>query len=605
MGSTTAAVPCLSPQVLELSARWTTALCPRTCPCVPKEKKSKGMFSLKLKKKKNKPRAEDVFFVDPGDPDSISQQHMSYDQMSISTECSYRPEPDWDPQSENTSMISFDMSSPQSPKSPSKYFKNSEDKKGVLDRISNFFNHKKRKSSNSKLPSEASTEAGSPLSPRSLQFRDDGLLTLTQSPNARKKGAECSDNLSNTSTPSTVSLASVVAGNTELPFADSSSSGKSSVREVTVCKISTAEGNSLNVTSSTCKTSSLPKAGSSSVLGFADSVVEEVSKRLQVLEHTEENKGERTFQRLTQTTVTSTSSNHSAPPKSPNLTSISLATKKSSVKVGENEHSTSLSGITLGSQSSTSHLITKRQDQAHVPTDRCNDVKQVETVSRDLEEPAAVIASHQEDEAAKTESPVLVKAIWVETHLGEEGWSREGETDDLIRGSEEGFRADSPPVLAIPVTVIPEDDSFRQSATDRPATPRESAPSGGSLPEPALTQESHRASPEPGSTSAGTESKPKSITETSPGEVHVTRKTVSLPSKHRFFAHKVNISSGSSSDENKTTEEAQSTSSKAVDSSKAKLPPVSPVKDEVFEESKPDLNISKDSPQLDLKVEAH
>ncbi|XP_055086953.1 uncharacterized protein crybg1a isoform X2 [Periophthalmus magnuspinnatus] len=479
---------------------------------------------------------------------------------------------------------------------------NSEEKKKMFDRISSFFTPKKKKS---KLPTESSTEADSPLSPRSPQYQQqDGFKTPTQSPKASlldvKKGAECGDNLSQTSTPSTASLVSVLAGQTDLPFADSSSSGKSSVREVYVCKISTAEGNSENVTSSTFESSTLPNTGSSFALGFADSVVEEVSKRLQVhLDehiHTEEQKGEKSVQRLNQITVTSPLS----PPKSPNLTSISLATKKSSVKIGENGHSTSLSGITLGSQSSTPHLISTRQTLAHVPIESSKEVQQTETA---IKERAAVSSSHKKDEPARTESPVLVKAIWVETHLGEEDWGRDGETDGLIRGSEEGFRADSPLVLAIPVTVIPEDDSFRQSSTDRPATPTESTPSGGSLPEFAPTQEPHTASAQPGSTSAGTDSKVKSITDTSPGEVRVTRKTVSLPSKHHFFAHKVNISSESSSDETKTTEEEHSTSLKAEDKGKAKLSPVTPFKEDVPEESKSEPQAADNTSKFDFKAE--
>lgn len=43
--------------------------------------------------------------------------------MSVSTQSSFRTEVDWDPQSESTSMISFDMTQPGSPSSSSKFFK--------------------------------------------------------------------------------------------------------------------------------------------------------------------------------------------------------------------------------------------------------------------------------------------------------------------------------------------------------------------------------------------------------------------------------------------------------------------------------------------------
>lgn len=43
--------------------------------------------------------------------------------MSVSTQFSVQTESQWDLQSESTSMISFDMSQPSSPTSPSKSFK--------------------------------------------------------------------------------------------------------------------------------------------------------------------------------------------------------------------------------------------------------------------------------------------------------------------------------------------------------------------------------------------------------------------------------------------------------------------------------------------------
>lgn len=43
--------------------------------------------------------------------------------MSVSTECSFQPESDWDSHPEYSSMINIDMSQPSSPRSPSKLFK--------------------------------------------------------------------------------------------------------------------------------------------------------------------------------------------------------------------------------------------------------------------------------------------------------------------------------------------------------------------------------------------------------------------------------------------------------------------------------------------------
>lgn len=42
----------------------------------------------------------------------------SYDQMSVSTECSFQTESDWQPPSESASLNSFDMDLPHSPTSP-------------------------------------------------------------------------------------------------------------------------------------------------------------------------------------------------------------------------------------------------------------------------------------------------------------------------------------------------------------------------------------------------------------------------------------------------------------------------------------------------------
>lgn len=448
---------------------------------------------------------------------------------------------------------------------------NSEEKKGVFDRINSFFNSKRKKSG-----SRHQSDVGS-------QYQEDNGLKSPTLPKDTlydaRKGAECGDNVSQSSTPSTISMVSVVAGDTGLPFADSNSS--SSVREVVVCKISTGELNSGNVTSSMFEQepTNLPNADSSSALGFTDSVVEEVSKRLHVhlderiVKDTEEHRRDKTVEQTTLTTFKSTKTPEV--PKSPNVTCISLASKKSAVKIGENGHSTTLSGKLLESESSTSHVITIRRADDTVLTDNTEDDERNEMSSSSIVEEGT--PSHKENEAPRSESPVLHKAIWVETHLGEEeGWGREGETEGIIKESEEGLRADSPPVFAVPVTVIPEDESVTQIAADRPVTPCEIVPLGGGLPEPAVSlvataEEFQTASPELEKTSTGKDSKQKSIKDKTSRDVRVTRKTVSLPSK--FFAHKVNISPEVSSDENKATEEERNAEScsKAVDTTEAKL----------------------------------
>uniref|UniRef100_A0A667WWD5 Crystallin beta-gamma domain containing 1a n=1 Tax=Myripristis murdjan TaxID=586833 RepID=A0A667WWD5_9TELE len=214
----------------------------------------------------------------------------------------------------------------------------------------------------------------------------------------REKGAayDCSPS------PSGSSLASLATG--ELPFADSDSSGRSSVREVHICRVSTGDEP-----------------------GFTESVVEEVSKRLQV------HLGETSLKEA------DGSSEGIAAPKSPNMTAISSESKKTSLKIGGKGNSSALVGVKLSSHSNLSSG----------------------------ESPAAARSpSPQVAEAPRSASPVqLHKAIWVETHLGEEEVEGQWEGDkerDTEKERKESFRSDSPPVLAIPVTVIPVDDSVTQ-----------------------------------------------------------------------------------------------------------------------------------------------
>ncbi|KAG7272573.1 hypothetical protein CRUP_024362 [Coryphaenoides rupestris] len=89
----------------------------------PKEKKSKKLhLPFKLKRKKSK-RAEssDLFFQDTDELDTQSQ--LNFDQMSVTTDCSYRTESDWGLNTDSKSVMSFNMTQPHSPTSPSKHYK--------------------------------------------------------------------------------------------------------------------------------------------------------------------------------------------------------------------------------------------------------------------------------------------------------------------------------------------------------------------------------------------------------------------------------------------------------------------------------------------------
>ncbi|XP_039993185.1 protein piccolo isoform X2 [Xiphias gladius] len=575
-------------------------------PISPKETKGTRLFKLKQKKSKRKAEGGEVFFPNTDELDSFNSQ-QSYDQMSVSTECSFRTESDWDTHFESTSMISFNMTQPNSPTSPSKFFKNSEEKRGVFDRLSSFFNSRRKKSS-SRHHSESSTDASSPISPspRSPKSQqEEGQKTSTPSQKESEltwthygetgTGAERGYTLSQSSSPSASSMVSLLTDEAELPFADSNSSGRSSVREVNACRVSTASGerNSGNVTPTTLDlaTTTHPSAESSSEIGFVESVVEEKSKRLQVnlqeriLKNTEGSSEDSTVSPTTLMSFNNPLSKTAEVPKSPNLSSISLASKKTNQKVREMGHCTALTGITLGPQSSTSHVITTQQeDENSLDTETENSgARRRAQIFCGETTATAWSPSPEKEEIPRGDSPLqLHKAIWVETHLGEEEeGEREGDKEqDIMEEGEEGFRADSPPVLAIPVTVIPEDEPITQGTADSPSTPSETLPPSGSLPESAIslaltTGEFQTTAPQSEEPDTGRESKHSYLQEKHRSrKIRVTRKTVNLPSKHKVFAQKVYVSPESSLDGNEPTgEEYRDSTSKTPDTTEVKQIP--------------------------------
>ncbi|XP_041827054.1 microtubule-associated protein futsch isoform X2 [Melanotaenia boesemani] len=513
-------------------------------PASPSVKRGK-LLSFKLRRKKSKSDKEEgqVFFSDPDDLDTFIRP-QSFDQMSVSTDCSFRTESAWDPHSEFSSMVSLDMAQPSSPVSPSKFFKKSEEKRGMLGRLSSIFSSRRKKSGSGRHHSDAtSSSPASPLSPRSPQSEQQGgqrTPTPSEKDGEFRPRGEREVALSRSSTPSTSLM-----DDGDLPFADSNSSGRGSVKEVQVCRVSTASGvrNSGKVTPTDgeLKSSAHPNPDSSSNVSFTESVVDEVSKRLQVhLEQRVQSSSQDNI--VSPTTVMSLNipfSMATETPKSPNLTSISIASKKTFVKVGEKEHSTALRGITLGSQSQN---VTENTDVARRRA-------LTSTSSLSGESAATTCCLSPEREPPRGDSPAqLHKAIWVETHLGEEEeeWEWEGGREkDELKEEEGGLRADSPPVLAIHVTVIPEDESVTQGAADSPPPPSESLLSGGSSPESAIslavTTEEFQPTlqpleePDAGSNQGSLQEKGRSR------EIRVTRRTVNLPSKHKVFTERAFI----------------------------------------------------------------
>ncbi|XP_063356230.1 microtubule-associated protein futsch-like isoform X2 [Pelmatolapia mariae] len=433
---------------------------------------------------------------------------------------------------------------PGSPMSPSKHSKSSEEKKSVFSRFTNLFSSKRKKSS-SRNHSSTSTDSSpaSPLSPRSPQSEPENGLN-----------AEHSDTVSQSSSRSASSRASQDTVEADMPFADSTSTGRSSVKELDVIMTSTS-------TDPASATEPDPDLGLKSEVGFAESVVEEVSKRLQVnleqkvLKRPESSSEDEIISPTTLTSLQIPLSKAVESPKSPNLTSISLASKKASVKVGEKGHSTALRGITLFKQEGKPPDL-KRENSGGPRTST-----RISTSSLSGE------SATTREEKPRGESPVVFhKAIWVETHLGEEEveWEKER---DVMKKEEEGFRADSPPLLAVPATVIPEDDSEDQGAPESPPTPSETPPLSGSLPHSlsSLSQtvgevQTPTEQPE-GPDTDSTRSSPPVQERHRPRSSRVTRRTVSLPSKSKAVAEvytgpepSVDEDEGSTSKSSNTTE---------------------------------------------------
>ncbi|XP_037096679.1 titin isoform X3 [Syngnathus acus] len=501
----------------------------------PKEKKGKRSLSLRFKRKKSKQKEDRVVGDDdlfPNELDSFTR-HMSYDQMSVSTACSFQTESEWDLHSDTKSMIYFNMTQQGNPSSPPKYFKNSEEKKGVLGRLSHFFKPKKKRSRSSET-SDTSLNASSPGSPTSPMSPDssplkqeDGSKTPTPSHNDYRLTSESEDTLSQSSSPSASSVVCLLADGEDVPFSDSSSSGCSSVREVPVFGTSDSQRNSGNVTPTAFdfESPTLPlSSDSNSEVGFAESVVEEVSKRLHM--NLEDITVGDTPTKLPTLQIPFPS--NVAPPKSPNLTSISLATSKASVKVGEHVHSTTLTGITLGS----TNLVSTQEG----PPD-----------------------DGRENSAQPIASPTyLFKAILVDTYLGEEEIiGKEEVTEDRMKEEEEGSTPLSPPVLAIPVTVFPEHDSMTQgspgAASSLPELSSSSSSSSSSAPTPEHLQIILRQPEEP---RTGSDSKKHPFKERQGSKVTcVTRKTVNLPSKPKHAACEVLSNPEITSERNKQVPE--------------------------------------------------
>ncbi|CAL8291508.1 unnamed protein product, partial [Gadus morhua 'NCC'] len=508
----------------------------------------KRILSFKKKKKKSKhAESSELFFHETDDSETKSQ--LNFDQMSVTTECSYMTESDWGLNSESASVMSFDMAQPNSPSSPSKRYKNPEDKKGVFGRLSNFFSPRKKKSQ-SKQPGDGESTPTSPTSPRSPQspLQEDWLKTPTPSrrdDEAPRRKPALKQHLARVSLDLTGSRSTLAFDEDGggVPFADSDSSGRGSVREVHVCRVSSssvAQQGSGDATPIPGAHVSFLDTGSGSEPGLMDSVVQEVSKRLQL--HLEEEAAnmkdgkpsERTHSKSVQVRV---SSKMSEPVKSHNLTSISVASLKS-LKLKLDDPGASLKEVTsprlpLTSSGSDSESVGSRS------TSVLSWLHGTATAERQD-------SAWGEHEQGGTSPVLLHKAIRVEADLADE------EEEEGAGEREEALRADSPPLIAVHATVVPVEEQWpRGTDTTDHLPPLEIAELSGMSPESKVSKVAAEtgetrteASPERPESPRGGPDPGKSSTRRSEEPPHVTRRTVNLSGK--VFAKKVFVSQDSS-----------------------------------------------------------
>lgn len=272
-------------------------------------------------------------------------------------------------------------------------FQSSEEKSGVLNRIGSFFTRKKKSRTTSDDRDEnLSPEANSPT-------RYSGSEELR-----RTEHKEIDDSVfgPENRSPSVCSIASIVADGGDLPFADSGSSGRGSVKEVEVFKVSRVE------TSSDKKTENL---------------VKEVNKKLKVY-----------LEETTDITIKKCADAPTHTPDTPKSSAVSSGTEskktvlKTTITGGGNY--TALVGVTLGSPSrnSSSSDIQPGEPTETESMGKKNSGKRKSRKISNQESNNELLApmnttSPEAEERSVQSSPSpgqIHRAVWAETHLTEE-----------------------------------------------------------------------------------------------------------------------------------------------------------------------------------------
>ncbi|CDQ71503.1 unnamed protein product [Oncorhynchus mykiss] len=470
----------------------------------------------------------------------------------------------------------------------------------VLNRIGSFFSIKKKKSRSGSLSADSEDGSwlgpGSPVSPQSpgspVSPHSPGSPVSPQSPGSplsphqppqedwqrtptttRREGEvveagagpvqgslselqEEGSMFSTSSSPGTSSLASlVVVDRGDLLFAGSDSSGRGSVREVQVCRASRAEAeadgeadrNSWNLTPTNSSSS-----GADQVPGLSptEDVVGEASRRLQVhLEQTtvKDRDGSGGGSPVVQNTLRSFDLSQSH--LKADFTSLVTESKNTSLKTSVGGKGSYLVGVTVGSQShtpSSSDPQPEGEEGKDSPAmGKKNRRRALKSISSSTPEtaPPTQTTLHGGEEGTTQDSPVkLHKALWVETHLGEEEGERKGKRKSVNLHS----------VLAIPMTVAPVEypDTAGVLATLTPSAVS-AAEASGREPKPKLAVSTAPASKEskttnkaqPRANSPGTDSESSTPLEyqmaLSKEEKH---RSVKLSRSEKIFPKKVYVS---------------------------------------------------------------
>ncbi|KAG7465955.1 hypothetical protein MATL_G00159610 [Megalops atlanticus] len=426
-------------------------------PTSPTESKKKRL-KLWLKKKASRDRSHDdpLYFTDTEDLESMSGD-MCFDQVSVQTEYNVRSDATSPLYTESTSMFDFDMAHHGGPTSPSfKSRKNSGEKSGVFVRIGSFFT-KRRKSS--KSHSETSEDA-SPASARDTEQPDDeGSRTPIGSPQEQAKGIHTTDKPIQSSS----SVRSVISAldADDLPFADSDSSGRSSVREVRPGEgVSWEAGGTSKEDESTKNQSAGPAVESTELLHKKLSAfLEETS----VTNSTEAQDSQLVIQKTIKKNFEVTAkvgSKSTIPPESPRSPE-GTERKKTSLKtaVGSKGSYSALTGVTLGPQSTTQSL-------SEVPPEAADSEvmgKKNSAKRRARKESSRSGETTPTHGACTPASPEAVNTVtsphllWVETHLGE--------AEEIQCSGSSPARQDSDiPAPAVPAVVSGEEGASNPGA---------------------------------------------------------------------------------------------------------------------------------------------